>query len=172
MSSQELWYTQIASRRCTTFWQQDEIIFLSLQEWVSTSGFVMTYEHRRVSLPRLKPNRSLATSSISRGSSPTSLPAFQVRTLARSESPSTTPVNDKAIDEDKVHDVLWPVTIMIHLNERKIQLLLTTSSGRLHERFLYISKGNGRDTIIIHPIVSVPSPLPPPKEKERRLAPI
>ena len=63
-------------------------------------------------LPRLKPNRSLATSPISptflRGTSPTSS-AYQVRTLTGSENTSTTPINDNVIREDEeteVHDVL------------------------------------------------------------------
>ena len=66
-------------------------------------------------LPRLRPNRSLATSPISptflRGSSPTS-PAFQLplfSTPTGSEgNPSTTPVNDNTIreeEEKEVHDV-------------------------------------------------------------------
>ena len=55
-------------------------------------------------LPRLKPNRSLITSPISRTS-----PAFQVRTLTGSENPSTAPINDDTIGEDEeteVHDTL------------------------------------------------------------------
>lgn len=58
------------------------------------------------SLPRLKPNRSLATSLTSRGSSPTS---FQVRTLTESESPSTTPVDIGEDEETEVLDVLMAV---------------------------------------------------------------
>lgn len=63
-------------------------------------------------LPRLKPNRSLATRPISptflRGSSSTS-PAFQVRTFTGSENLNTTPINDNAMreaEETEVHDVL------------------------------------------------------------------
>ena len=63
-------------------------------------------------LPRLKPNRSLATRPISptflRGSSPTS-PAFQIRTLTGTENSNTTPNSDNTILEDEeteVHDVL------------------------------------------------------------------
>jgi uncharacterized membrane protein YvlD (DUF360 family) len=81
--------------------------------------------------------------------------------------------------------------IMFPLNERKIgfcflnELLLLLillilddlASALSHERFLStlaVQMDRGRDTIIIHPIVSVLS-LPTtllPKEKERRLVPI
>ena len=58
-------------------------------------------------LPRLKPNRSLATSPISRGSSPTP-PAFQVSTPTGDENPSAAPVNDAihGDEETEVRDVL------------------------------------------------------------------
>lgn len=86
---------------------------------------------------------------------------------------------------------LWPVMIMIHLNERKIelsflnQLLLLLILLILDDLALALSReqflstltmemDRGRDAIIIHPTVSVLS-LPIallPKEKERKLGPI
>ena len=60
-------------------------------------------------LPRLKPNRSLATRPISPTLLRPTSPAFQVRALTGSGNLDTTPINDNTVLEDEeteVHDVL------------------------------------------------------------------
>ena len=132
----------------------------------------------------LKPNRSLATSPTSRGSSPTS-PAFQVRTLTGNEIPSTTPVNDNAIGEDEeteVHDVLMAGNDNDPIDREGDQAFVsepTTSSpypsnigrpgiGTIPRTIpLYLSSGNGSRTgynhHASHSVGSVPSNYSPTK---------
>ena len=139
-------------------------------------------------LPRLKPNRSLATSPISptflRGSSPTST-AFQVRTLTGSENPSTTPINDNAIREDEeteVHDALMAGNDNDPLEREEDRAFVsepTTSSpypsntgrpgiGTIPRTIpLYLSNGNGMRTgynhYTSHSVGSAPSNCSPTK---------
>jgi hypothetical protein len=133
-------------------------------------------------LPRLKPNRSLATSPISptslRGSSPTST-AFQVCTLTGSENPSATPKNDNTIRDDEeteVHDVLTAGNDNDPLEREEDQAFVsepTTTSpypsntgrpgiGTIPRTIpLYLSNGNGSRTgynhYTSHSVGSVPS---------------
>jgi hypothetical protein len=130
-------------------------------------------------LPRLKPNRSLVTSPISRGSSPTS----QVRTLTGRENQSTTPINDNVIREDEeteVHDVLMAGNDNDSLEPEEDRAIVsepTTSYpsnigrpgiGTIPRTIpLYLSNGNGSRTgynhYTSHSVGSVPSNSPPTK---------
>ena len=137
-------------------------------------------------LPRLKPNRSLANSPISptflRGSSPTTSPAFQVRTFTGSDNPSTAPINDNTIRDDEeteVHDALMASNDNDTLEQEENFVSAPTSSpfpsntgrpgiGTIPRTIpLYLSNGNGSRTgynhYTSHSVGSVPSNFPPTK---------